>query len=248
MSSTLSELRRLQEIELQLVTIRRNREAKTRRVEVQRNRARQAEIRFNENHAAVQSQQMRIDEFSLEIATHEESVEKHRTALNKAKTNNEYAAVLTALNTEKADNLKLETSVFQMMDELSKVKSAGAELETEWKKTVSDVAAAEEALRLFDTESDSELKRLQSERESFARSIEPAILSLFDRAAQRHEGEAMATVVKLRPRGDEWACAGCNMKLTLEIVNSLATRDDVKMCGVCGRIMYLERGEVKARG
>ncbi len=248
MSSTLSELRRLQEIELQLATIRRNREAKARRVEVQRNRARQAEARVNESHAAAQSQQMKIDELSLEIATHEESVEKHRSALNKAKTNKEYAAVLAALNTEKADNLKLETSVFQMMDEMARTKAAGAGLEAEWKKTLSDVAVAEEALKTLDAESDSELERLQSERKSFAGNIDPAILSLFDRAAQRHDGEAMATVVKLRPRGDEWACAGCNMKVTLEIINSLATRDEVKICGVCGRIMYMEHGEVKTRG
>jgi len=247
MGSKLTELRCLQEIELQLAAIRRNREGKARRVETQRNRIKQIEARRNENHATAKARQMKIDELSLDVASREDSVDKHRQALNNAKTNKEYAAILTALNTEKADSTKLETTILQLMDELGKMKAMGAEIETEQQKVLADVAAAEEVLRAYDAESRAELERLTSERDAVARKIEPTVMAVFDRAALRHDGEAMATVAKLRPKGDEWACAGCNMKVTLEIINSLFSRDEVKLCGVCGRIMYLDEGTVPVR-
>jgi predicted nucleic acid-binding Zn-ribbon protein len=40
---------------------------------------------------------------------------------------------------------------------------------------------------------------------------------------------------------EEYNCAGCNMKVTLEIVSALSSRDDIQLCGSCGRILYLEQ-------
>jgi len=247
MGATVSELRRLQEVEIQLVAIRRNREGKARRVEVQQNKVRQIEARIEENHRAAKTQQMKIDELTLDVASREDSVDKHRQALNKAKTNKEYAAILTAMNTEKADSSKVETEVLQFMEEMNKIKAEGAALEKERERLSVEVAGAQKVLQDFDAQSKAELDRLTSERSKISAGIEPAALLVFDRAAQRHEGEAMAGVTKLRAKGDEWACGGCNLKITLDMVNALATRDDVRLCGACGRILYIEQGAVKAK-
>lgn len=247
MGSTLSELRRLQEVELQLATIRRNREGKARRVEVQKNRVRQIETRIDENRKAAKAQQIKIDELSLDVASREDSVDKHRQALNKAKTNKEYAAILTAMNTEKADTGKVETAVLQLMEELNKIKAEGTGFEAEREKVVAEVAAAEQLLQAFDAQSKAELDRLMAQRSQITTGIEPQALSIFDRTAQRHEGEAMAPVIKLRSKGDEWACGGCNLKITLEMVNALATRDEVRLCGACGRILYSDLAPSKAK-
>ena len=247
MGSTLNELRRLQDVELQLASIRRNRDGKVRRVEVHQNRVRQFETRLDENRKAIRAQQMKIDELTLDVVSREDSVDKHRQALNKAKTNKEYAAILTAMNTEKADTEKVETAVLQLMEEMNKIKSDGAALEAEREKTLADMAAAEQVLQTYDSQSKAEKDRLTSERSKIGAGIEPQAMVTFDRTAQRHEGEAMAAVVKLRAKGDEWACGGCNLKITLDMVNALATRDEVRLCGACGRILYIEQGAVKAK-
>ncbi len=247
MGSTLNELRRLQDVELQLASIRRNRDGKARRVEVQQARVRQLEARIAENRKAAQSQQMKIDELTLDVASREDSVDKHRQALNKAKTNKEYAAILTAMNTEKADSSKVESAVLQLMEEMNKIKSDGAALEAEREKALADVAGAEQVLQAYDAQSKAENDRLTAERSQIGAAIEPSAMVIFDRTAQRHEGEAMAPVVKLRAKGDEWACGGCNLKITLDLVNALATRDEVRLCGACGRILYIEQGAVKAK-
>ena len=247
MGSTLTELRRLQDVELQLASIRRNRDGKARRVEIQQARVRQIEARIEENRKAAKAQQMKIDELTLDVASREDSVDKHRQALNKAKTNKEYAAILTAMNTEKADSSKVESAVLQLMEEMNKIKADGATLEAEREKAMAEVKSAEQVLQAYDAQSKAEKDRLTAERSQIGSAIEPQAMVVFDRTAQRHEGEAMASVVKLRAKGDEWACGGCNLKITLDLVNALATRDEVRLCGACGRILYIEQGAVKAK-
>jgi len=240
MGVILEELRRLQAVEMQLAAIQRNRASKEDQVEVRRRQVRRMDEKLQENHRKARECQMRLDALSLDVTMREEAVGKHRQALNKAKTNKEYAAILSAMNTEKADNTKLESGVLQLMEELQKLKTEGAAIETEKAKLLEQAEAAEEALKAFDAQSKRERDELQTGREASAGKLTAAAMDMFDRVAQRHEGEAMAAVTKLRPKRDEWACGGCNMKVTLDIINALQTRDDIMLCNVCGRILYLE--------
>ena len=236
----MEELRRLQAVEMQLAAIDRNRESKALQVELRQRQIRRIDEKLQENHRKVRECQMRLDALSLDVAVREEAVGKHRQALNKAKTNKEYAAILTAMNTEKADNLKLEGGVLKLMEELGVMKAEGAVIEAERAKLLDQVAAAEEALKAFDAHSQQERDDLAAGRQAFAGKITAAAIDIFNRVALRHEGEAMAPVTKLRPKRDEWACGGCNMKVALEVINALQTRDDILLCNVCGRILYLD--------
>ncbi len=240
MGALLEQLRRLQNVELQLAAIRRGRESKTRHIDVARRQLRQIDEKVQQNHAKAREVQMRIDALSLDVAAQEESINRHRQALNKAKTNKEYAAILTAMNTEKADSSKTESAVLQHMEELARVKGEGSTVEAEKAKVLEHLASAEAGLKAFDDQSAVELKRLESERSEISAKIHLQAVEIFNRVAQRHDGEALAAVTKPRPKRDEYSCGGCNMKVTLEVVNGLQTRDEIQTCKVCGRILYLD--------
>ena len=66
------------------------------------------------------------------------------------------------------------------------------------------------------------------------------MLSTFQRACERHDGEAMAIVERVHPKRSEYVCSGCNMSVTLEIVNALQSRDEIQTCQICSRILYIE--------
>ena len=123
MGETLDALHRLQVVELQLAAIRRNRETKTRRIESAKRQLKIAEERLKERQLAARERQARIDGLSLEVASREESVAKHREGLNKAKSNKEYSAILAAMNTEKADNSKIESRILELMEEVQTLSS-----------------------------------------------------------------------------------------------------------------------------
>ncbi len=242
MGETLVDLQKMHALELRLTAIKRARDAKVRQVDVGRRRLKLAEEKHLAFHAAVRERQIKIDLQSLDVASREDSIAKHRAALTKSKTNKEYAAVLTAMNTEKADSSKIEAEVLQLMEELGKVKSDGALIEEEQTKAAAFLRDAEAGLAAFDDKSRAELGGLQAQREAVAAKFQPPVLFAFNRASQRHDGEALAHVEKTHPKRDEYACSGCNVQITLDKVNALRTRDEMQLCPQCARILFFADG------
>ena len=240
MGSTLDALHQLQAIELKLAAIRRKREVKSGRIQTFNRKVSNTKAELEENARQRREHQVTLDALTLDVAAREESISKHRQALSQAKTNREYAAILTAMNTEKADNAKLESTSLQLMDTIQSLNDQHAETEAAEAELVQKVAASEESLRSLDDGSREERERLSCEGETCSQSIAPAALACFRRVAQHHEGEAMAAIAKLSPKSQDYVCSGCNMKITLEIINNLQTRDEIQICGVCGRILYLK--------
>lgn len=240
MGEALEALHRLQTVELQLAEIRRTREAKARRVEYHQRQAGKADQQLQGNQLEARELQIRLDALQLDATAREDSISSHRQALNKAKTNREYAAILTALNTEKADNAKLETKILQLMEEVQTHKNEAGTTELEKNSLLDDVARAEETLRAYDGESKERRDDLQAKRDECAATVAPSALAAFNRVAEYHEGEAMVPISKLHPKRDDYVCSGCNMQVALEVINSLQMRDEIQVCLVCGRLLYLE--------
>lgn len=240
MGALLDELRHLQSLEIQLATIRRTHEAKARQLEYHEKQVRLIDEKLSQHRTQARELQMKIDALSLETASKEEDINRHRQALNKAKTNKEYAAILTAMNTEKADNTKVEDATLKLMEELAQIKAEGASLEAEEAKLLEQVARAQQVVHAHRDESDGDRLRLETERKNLAAKMNLQAVETFNRVAQRHDGEALAPVAKLRPKREEYSCGGCNITVTLEVVNSLQSRDDILTCKVCGRILYLD--------
>ena len=234
MGELLGELLRLQAVEMELAGMRRTRDSKVRRGDTQRRQVKRTEDKLEANHRAGLELQTRIDALALDVAAREEAINNHRQALNKAKTNKEYAGILAAMNTEKADNTKIETVMLELMTELDDLKAVAAELAEDRDKLNEQVNRSDASVQAYDDETKSERKRLEADRKGFADRLPTPAMNAFRRAAQRHDGEAMGKVFKPRPRTEEYCCAGCNMKITLEIVNSLQNRDEVQMCASCG--------------
>jgi len=247
MGETLEGLRRLQGVELQLSAIRRSIEARARRAEVLKRNVAKCEERLQLKRNASRDVQRRVDAVTLDVTSREDTISKHREALNKAKSNKEYAAILTTINSEKADNSKVELEMVRLTDEIQALKKEAEGIEAECEQARQQVAAAEQALRAHEEECREQLRRLEAEREEYARAILPGALAVFTRVAQHHDGEALASIVKVHPKREEYACSGCNMKITLDVANSLRTRDDIQVCSVCGRILCLETSPERSR-
>ncbi len=240
MSSLLESLQQLQEVETQLASIRRRREVRQKRVEGLQRQVLGAQRRADAHLQAIREKQVRQDALSLEVTSREEAIASQREALGKAKTNKSYAEILTAINTTKADTSKIESSVLQLMEEIQALQQDGKAFDEEQAELGTKVEAAEAKLREFDEEHRRDKKRLEGLREQHAADVPPSALNSFNRVAAHHDGEALAAVIRLHPKRHEYACGGCNMTLTLEIVNALHKPDEMQYCSSCGRVLYLE--------
>ncbi len=242
MGQVLESLLALQDIELQIVDIRRQLAAKQRSVKRQAARLRAAEETFEAQREEFKRSQMQADEIDVDLKSRNVSVSKLRDNLNVVKTNKEYAAAMSQLNNEKADITRLETRAFELMEGLEAKKAGVAQQQEVVEQEAGRLANLKTQLAQSEGSFAARLEALGQQRNESSESLDGKALQQFDRISERYEGEVLARVVKTHPRRDEYQCDGCNMSLAAERANALMTREDVITCDSCGRILYIDRG------
>jgi len=240
MGAILEALHRLQQIETKLNTYRSKEQSLRRKVRQAERLFAKAEGECVAQHSAVQRCQMEIDQADLDIKTRDESMNKHRQALNAAKSNKEYAAILTALNTEKADTAKFESRILELMAQKEKLQAEAKGFEEEKAKMTARIERATKELDKYLTDTRDAVANLEADRTVAAEKLPASAIDTFDRVAARHEGDAMAETVRVSSRGEEHICSGCNMSVPLEHVNRLRSLDEILVCSSCGRILYVD--------
>lgn len=248
MGQTLAALHKLQGVERQLAAIRNQADVKRRQIRQYQKALEKQEADVEQRKTAIRDSQMEIDRLDLNVKSKDEHLEKHREALNRAKTNKEYAAILTTINTEKADNAKMEGRQLQLMTELDDVRAQSQAVIAERDRLFARVAEAERELEALLQRTAPEVARLEKMRADAAQTVPPSLLVTFTRIAEHHEGEAMAEIVVQNAKRNEYGCGGCNMSVTLEQVLGIQSRDDLQVCGSCGMILYWDhaRGPLRS--
>jgi predicted nucleic acid-binding Zn-ribbon protein len=177
----------------------------------------------------------------VELAGHDERIEKLRDQLNSAVTNKQYNALLLELNTIKSARTEVENRILDEMATVEQMTRGMQDLEAQIaeRTKVRDVAAAQ--LRERQAEVGERLAELEAEREQAAASVPAEQLQVFEAVAALHDGEALAPIEEIDRRDREYACGECHMTLPFENVAVLATGGKALVrCTACGRILYMQ--------
>ena len=241
MGKMLEALARLQSIEHQVADVRRRLRTRSAAVKAQEAQIAQLKESLAAQHEAVVAAQKRYGAVELELRTREEHVAKLRASLNTARTNKEYATVLTEINTFKADNSKLEDDGLKIMQAVDAAKTEAEKIKAQIEqaeKRRDEIArtSAEEIARLEALQAELAKKRKEATAE-----VPPKELRVFEKIAATRDGDAMAEVEMFgRKPPYEYVCGGCHMGLRAEHANALRTRDEIRTCESCGRILFLK--------
>jgi predicted nucleic acid-binding Zn-ribbon protein len=247
MGTMLDALRKVQSIERQVAHVRGRLQVRENAVAAQQKRIEQLREDWQVLHDRSRTRRSDADRVELDLKEKEDKVSKLRSSLNTAKTNKEYAAVLTQINTLKADNAKLEEDALRIMQDADALKSEAAQVQAK---------ITQEDQRLQDIQKTSQdevaklramLAELTAQRLEAAKAVPADKLAVFDRIADSYEGEGMAVVeIHGTKTPYTYICGGCYMTLTAEHANALRVRDEIRTCDNCGRILYLERQDEKS--
>jgi len=241
MGQLIAALLHLQSVERQLTQAHRRLKNRNKAVSTQKQRIKELQEQWQLQHDRVITRRKEGDSLELDLQTHEEQVAKLRQSLNTARTNKEYAAVLTQINTIKADNAKLEEQALKVLQEVDTIRA-------EADSTNGKIELEKQHLAKLEQENQEEIVRLQgiidnltSDRAKAAAEVPSKELAIFDRIAANYDGEAMAAIeIHGKKPPHEYICGGCCMSLNAEHANALRVRDQIRMCNNCGRILYLE--------
>jgi len=208
-----------------------------RSVILQENRVRTLQNSLEAKKEEIQLTRVQSDRLELELATEEEAISKLRTHLNLAKTNKEYAAILTQLNTSRADNSKIETQVLDLFKVIEADEAECKEIQQQIEEEKQKLEQVRKDSEKLAAKYEDEVSQIQAEWNTQAEKIPAESLQIFNRVAETYDGEALARVNTEDSKSQTYTCGGCFMGITAESVNLLLTKDEILRCPSCTRIL-----------
>lgn len=239
MGPILNALIKLQSVENQLRAAKAKLARCRRNVIIAENQVRSLQNAYEAKKEEIQLTKVQSDRLELELKTREEEVAKLRAHLNAAKTNKEYAAVLTQLNTTKADNSKIEAQILELLKDIEADEAERQTIQNqidERKQTLEQTRKESEQMA---AKYEAEIAEIQAEWDRKTQDIPAEPLRIFKRVAETYDGEALAVIEKQENKPDAYSCGGCFMGITAESVNLLLSKDDIIRCPSCTRILVL---------
>jgi predicted nucleic acid-binding Zn-ribbon protein len=239
MGPVLNGLIKLQSVENRLRAAKAKLARCRRNVIIQENQVRALQNNLEAKKEELQLTRVQSDRLELELKTRDESIAKLRASLNAAKTNKEYAAVLTQLNTTKADNSKIENQILELMKDIEADEAECQEIQNQIDEQKQKLERTRRESDLLATRYEAEIQEIQEDWNQVAEALPGEPLRIFDRVAETYDGEALAIVDQQGGKTEAYSCGGCFMGITAESVNLLMTKDDIIRCPNCTRILVL---------
>ena len=239
MGPVLDGLIKLQSVENQLRAAKAKLARCRRNVIIQENQVRSLQNAFEAKKEEIQLTKIQSDRLELELRTRDEEIVKLRAVLNVAKTNKEYALILTRLNTTKADNSKIEYQILELLKDIEADEAERENIHNQIDEQKQKLEQTRKETELLTTKHQAEIEEIQAEWDQAAKTISAEPLQVFKRVAETYDGEALAVIEHQEGKSGAHSCGGCFMGITAESVNLLLTKDDIIRCPTCSRILVL---------
>jgi predicted nucleic acid-binding Zn-ribbon protein len=225
--------------DLALREAQRRLDAASRGVRIQERRLNELLERQKLTQSQLMETQTQAAQLDLDLKSRDAQIEKLRQQQQLAKNNKEYQTFLIEISTAKVDRNKVEDEAIKALEQVER-------LQTEAKELTALVDAEQGKLETMRAEVGDKLVTLQADidglrpaREEAATAVPAGPRDLFERMAERYDGEAMAAVAKPDKRREEYVCTACNMDLVADVYNKLHSRDELLHCPSCRRLLYI---------
>ena len=239
MGPVLNGLLKLQSVENRLRAEKGKLSRCRRNVVIQENLIRSLQNALQAKKEEVQLTKVQFDHLELELKTKDEIIAKLRASLNIAKTNKEYAAVLTQLNTTKADNSKIETQSLELLKDIEADEAECKDIQKQIDEQKETLEQTRKESEILADKYQSEIDKIQEDWDQAAQIIPNDSLEIFNRVAETYDGQAVALIEQQSNKKGAYSCGGCFMGITAESVNMLMTKDTLIRCPNCTRILVL---------
>ena len=179
-----------------------------------------------------------VKKLELEIRKNESDIENLNAEINRlrqqsamVRKNNEYQAMLAAVETNKQKISEAEERVITLLDEVEAAKETARSVRSRNESSARDLRAELEELVNFGGTVKEELKRLEASRPGAIRGVGAALLSRYTTLlGGRNAG---APLVKV----ENGSCGHCHMRVTSQTLSELR-RNGSAICDTCQHIIY----------
>ena len=172
-------------------------------------------------------------ERELDLASREENLRKAQSQLYALKTNKEYQAKLTEIESFKADVSVIEEDLLRVFEE---IETAEKELQIQKNKFMEEerkIKDGEKCILEKINSLEKEIGEIENKKRITKDTIDKKILSVYERLVNTRAGLGIAPV-------ESENCGACHMKVTAQTINEIKMYKGLIFCENCARILYIK--------
>ncbi len=171
-----------------------------------------------------------LKQLEVEVGSLRDKITKYKQQQMESKNNEQYRAFLQEIAAAEKTISGLEDREIVLMEQSEAAKAVIAEREAELKTEEDGVSEEKEMLeeRLKDVQGD--LNGMMADRGRITSSVNPSLLSKYERLFKNKGDFAVVQVEKDH-------CSGCHMRLPPQVTNDALNPDKLVICNFCGRML-----------
>jgi uncharacterized protein len=166
-----------------------------------------------------------------ELKQGQEKLRKAKERLLEVKTNKEYQAMLTEIDTVEKSNGRIEEEILVLYDRIDEKKGFVKNHEKDLKQYQGSYETERKQIDAELSSIDGELEIQQKKFEALVPGLKPELRRRYEMIKGRRNGIA---VVSARNA----VCSGCNINLPPQLYNELQRSEELICCPNCNRILY----------
>lgn len=239
MKDQLELLWELQKIDLGLEQIREERERYPRKIKKLDERISIEKERLQAEKGKVDLLEKERREKERHLSVSQEKIKKAEGRMLEVKTNKEYQALLTEIETIKGASSREEEEILQVLEEIDELKKDLTKREKEVAVLLEKIEAEKKTTQEKMAQDEIFWKEQMERRERLSQQIESKLYSLYNTLREKRQGVGVVNV-------KQETCQGCFVHIPPQMFIQVQKNNEIIRCPNCNRILYFEgKGEVK---
>jgi uncharacterized protein len=223
----------LQKIDLNLTAIEGDRERYPKEMKRLDDKCRIEKERVQKEKEKIESLEKERRQKEQEVSTEQEKIKRTEARMFDVKTNKEYQAFLTEIETAKEATNRQEEGILRLLDEIDEAKKNLAKWEKEVSVTLAKIETERASLQGKMAHDDEGWKKQMDRRKTLSKQIEARLVKLYDTLKEKRRGVG---VVEVRNE----TCQGCFVNIPPQMYNEVQRNKQLIQCPNCNRILYFD--------
>lgn len=165
------------------------------------------------------------------LNTEQEKIKRAEGRMSEVKTNKEYQALLSEIDTIKEANSRIEEEILQVMDEIDELKKDFSKREKEMGSTLEKIEGERKKLQEKTAQGEKAWSERVERRELLSKQIESKLVKLYNTLKEKRQGVGVVSV-------KNETCQGCFLNVPPQVFIEVQKNNALVRCPHCNRILY----------
>jgi predicted nucleic acid-binding Zn-ribbon protein len=168
-----------------------------------------------------------------DLGTEQEKIKREEGRMLEVKTNKEYQALLSEIETIKNATSREEEEILQILEEIDEVKKDLSKREKEVTANLEKIEKEKKKIQEKMDQDDGIWKEQKERREALSKQIESGLFKLYNTLKEKRQGVGVVNVKKE-------TCQGCFVNIPPQMFIEVQKTNTIIRCPNCNRILYWE--------